>query len=69
MTEKKYVGRGGWRGGGRPRKKEEDKTKFERVTITCRPETAKKIREQAKKEEKSISSLILNKLDFLKESR
>lgn len=55
--EKKYTGRGGWRGGGRPRKNEEARRKT--ISISGTPAEVEKLKQLAEKENKTVSRYIL----------
>ena len=57
---KKYVGRGGWRGGGRPKKAKNEKTVFKTISIAGRPEEIEKIKEMAKTEGKNVSRFLID---------
>lgn len=60
--EKKYVGRGGWRGGGCPRKAESEKTVYKTMSIAGSPEEIEEIKDMAKAENKTISRFIIEKI-------
>lgn len=60
--EKKYFGRGGWHGGGRPKKAESEKTVYKTLSIAGSPEEIEEIKEMAKAENKTISRFIIEKI-------
>jgi hypothetical protein len=56
---KKYTGRGGWRGGGRPKKKKSDSKLTERIVLVCRPEEKLRAERDASKKQMSVSDYVL----------
>lgn len=60
--EKKYTGRGGWRGGGRPKKAESEKTVYKTLSIAGSPEEIEQIRRLAESENKTVSRFIIEKI-------
>lgn len=60
MTEaKKYQGRGGYHGGGRPRKKESEKTVYKTMSISGTPEEIEQLKKLAQAENKTVSRFVL----------
>lgn len=57
--EKKYIGRGGWRGGGCLKKAESEKTVYKTMSIAKSPEEIEEIRKLAKKQNKTVSRFII----------
>ena len=58
--EKKYVGRGGWRGGGRPKKEKSDATITATLGLVMMPEEKTKIMENAEARNMSISRYVVS---------
>lgn len=58
QEEKKYVGRGGWRGGGRPQKPGEEKRV--RFQVSCTPDEQEQIKKLAKEKDKTVSRLLID---------
>lgn len=56
--EKKYYGRGGWHGGGRPRKEEGEKKIT--VSLCATKNEIEKLKQLAKEKNKSVSRYILD---------
>lgn len=57
-----YTGRGGYHGGGRPKKEENEKTIYKTISIAGNPEEIEEIKEMAKAENKTISRFIIEKI-------
>lgn len=57
--EKKYTGRGGYHGGGRPKKAENEKTVYKTLSIAGSPEEIEQIRKMAKEENKTVSRFVI----------
>lgn len=58
--EKKYTGRGGYHGGGRPKKAESEKTVYKTLSIAGSPEEIEQIREMAQAESKTVSRFVID---------
>lgn len=60
--EKKYTGRGGYHGGGRPKKAESEKKIYKTISIAGSPAEIEQIRKLAIEENKTISRFIIEKI-------
>ena len=58
--EKKYTGRGGYHGGGRPRKDEEARRKT--ISISGTPKEIKNLKKLSKESGKTVSRFVLDNL-------
>lgn len=62
----KYTGRGGWRGGGRPKKEHKAPKKYHTMAIALLPDQKKAIQEMAKDADMSVSQFVLSRVFFEK---
>lgn len=58
--EKKYTGRGGYHGGGRPKKAESEKKIYKTISIAGSPEEIEQIRKLAQAENKTVSRFLID---------
>lgn len=58
--EKKYTGRGGYHGGGRPKKAENEKKIYKTISIAGSPAEIEQIRTLAQAENKTVSRFVID---------
>ena len=61
MEEEKYQGRGGWRGGGRPKKEKSDAVVTASLGLALRPDEKEKIIKNAEENGMSVSRYVVER--------